>query len=208
MSERPGQRASGPSAALQEPPRSAALHGRLSDSRLRALADARAHCRLELRCDALARLGEAVACRSDARVRLELVFGRERGVILVDGAASVDVMPRCQRCVEPYALTLRARIRWALAHGDAEAERICRLHEDREPVLCDNGLNWQQAVEDELLLSLPTQSQHAAAHCDGHLRVTLGAPRAGAAARPAVMDNPFAVLKSEPFFNHAIHEKQ
>ena len=148
----------------------------ISERELAALADSGAPCRRELPVDALRRFGTAAARRPGGMLRARWTFARERQAIVADGEVIADVALRCQRCLEPYWTTLRATLRWSLARSDAEAKRCCQLYPEREPVLCAGGLDWAEAIEDELLLSLPTRSRHRSARCAGPVRITDGAP--------------------------------
>ncbi|MCU0935134.1 MAG: YceD family protein [Gammaproteobacteria bacterium] len=121
------------------------LEGRLPLARMRRLADLLAD-----------RGGEAA-------VRLE--FRQEgRGRSTVRGWVRAGLLLTCQRCLEPFELTLDLPVRLAVVHSDVEAERLA---EEEDPLLVDGdqALSLADVVEDELLLALPQVPAHPPPGC-------------------------------------------
>lgn len=105
--------------------------------------------------------------------------------LVLCGSAACAVVVRCQRCLEPFTLTLEAPIRLGvISHEGA----LAKLPDDYEPLICPAGqeLAMAQLIEDELLLVLPDYPHHADGMC-------------GATAVPAQQaggQRPFAALGS------------
>ena len=181
---------------------------------LQALVDSGAHCARALPVEALTRLAEATLRRPGAMLHARWTFHCEREAIVADGDIVAEVTLRCQRCLAPYPATLRASARWTLARDDAEAAKFVEAYPEREPVLCGAGLDWAEAAEDEMLLSLPTLSQHRSARCHGPLRLTDGALGAEAPAGNDALRASLATLKDRlassrrERSHHSRHEKR
>ncbi|RMD80264.1 MAG: hypothetical protein D6809_01660 [Gammaproteobacteria bacterium] len=108
----------------------------------------------------MARLAAAVEGGAEqAEVRLALA--EEQGVQVLAGEARVAVTLRCQRCLEPLALSLEAPFRLAVVPREgAPVPAGC------EPVVADpRRLPLLALLEDELLLRLPHIPRHAEGRC-------------------------------------------
>lgn len=99
------------------------------------------------------------------------------------GEANCIVTVRCQRCLEPFELTLQASLRLGVVRDEAAGQR---LPDDMEPLLCAQGQEVAVAelIEDELLLALPDYPRHADGQCQP----------ATVPAQPAAKRQPFAAL--------------
>lgn len=91
----------------------------------------------------------------EANLHLSAVDG---GRFVIGGAVTATVEVRCQRCLEPVALALRARVTAVVVRAEEEVEQLGR-HD--EPVIAPRGeLDVRAALEDELLLALPIVPRH------------------------------------------------
>ena len=109
------------------------------------------------------RLGESlVTTDGDAEVLLE--FGTdEQGRPMVQGNVATELMLRCQRCLEPMALSLDLPVRLALVQSEAQEQNLPPGFEalvvGKKPSLLAD------IVEDELLLGLPLVPMHGPQEC-------------------------------------------
>jgi uncharacterized protein len=124
------------------------------------------------------------------RVRGTVRFGRDAGHAVADVSLEGAVELRCQRCMRPMALVLRARTQVALLASEAEANTLAA---GIEAVLASDGrISLGELVEEEVLLSLPIVPRHDSA---GECEPLLEAPgRAGGPPTEAVTQRPFAQL--------------
>lgn len=65
----------------------------------------------------------------------------------------------CQRCLQPYALTLALQRRLRFARDEAQAEALDAEIED-DVLALSRSLDLRELVEDELLLGLPLVPRH------------------------------------------------
>ncbi|GAB4351460.1 MAG: 23S rRNA accumulation protein YceD [Immundisolibacter sp.] len=117
-----------------------------------------------------------------ARVTLagEMLPGRGPALI---GEVRCTVTLRCQRCLEPFELTLQAPVRLVAVHDEAAGQR---LPDDVAPLICaeEQEVAMAELIEDELLLALPDYPHHADGQCQP----------ATVPAQPTAKRQPFAVL--------------
>lgn len=101
------------------------------------------------------------------------------------GQASCTVTVRCQRCLEPFELTLRASVRLGVVRSEEAGQR---LPDDVAPLICTEGQEVAVAdvIEDELLLALPDYPYHADGQCQA----------ADVPAAPTAKRQPFAALRA------------
>jgi uncharacterized protein len=94
------------------------------------------------------------------RVRASLRFRQRRGGrLIVEMECEATLQLICQRCLEPLAHPLLARVETELL----ETESVeTRLPEECEPFFLDGGRFLPaQLIEDELIVSLPLVPRHA-----------------------------------------------
>lgn len=115
--------------------------------------------------------------------------------------AQTEVWRRCQRCLQPVALTLRLQRRLRFVDDEAQAAELDADSED-DVLAIDRALDLHALVEDELLLALPMVARHercaapaAAVVGDGAAATAVGETPAAAGAEAAdEAAHPFAVL--------------
>jgi len=140
----------------------------------------------------LARLAAEIGPQQgSAVVRLQFDVDTQRRH-LIDGDLEADLMIPCRRCLKPMAVSVASHFKLAVVSDDALAAAV---PSDYEPVLVDNEqLDLLEAIEDELILSLPQVVYHDEAECAvSREQLSSGEASIEEAARP---DNPFDVLKS------------
>lgn len=90
-----------------------------------------------------------------ASLRLKPTGG---GRAVMDGELTATVEMRCERCLEPVALSLRSDLAAIVVRAESE---VAQLGRDDEPVVAPGGeLDVFATMEDELLLALPIVSRH------------------------------------------------
>lgn len=152
------------------------------------LANAEFHASVTLPLAKCERLHAAVlTCADSAQVTLSAGRDQQRRAWL-QLEVHADVQLHCQRCLQPYRLTLRTSTRFA---PTADAER--EPPEDHELLLVEDGqVQLLELVEDELLLALPMVPKHAdLAQCQA---LGYRAPEPAPVVQPASKPNPFAAL--------------
>jgi uncharacterized protein len=91
--------------------------------------------------------------------QVDLSFGREDKVAVVEGRVEADLTLQCQCCLEALPWPVRSEVRLGLASSIDEANR---LPDEYEPLLVpDEGvLPVADIVQDELLLAIPSIPRH------------------------------------------------
>lgn len=120
-------------------------------------------------------------------VHIELAFARDAlGRRHMAGRAEVAVQAQCERCLNPVAALLEARIEALVVPGGArqDDEGLDSLEATGEP------MSLSDLVEDELLLAAPMYFKHPAGRCEAP-QGTPGEAAPEPVPRPA---KPFAVL--------------
>ncbi len=125
---------------------------------------------------------------AEGSVEVSLTFGvDEEKIRYLRGKAEVSVHMLCQRCLEPVAISLSAELNLGVVRDDEAAQMLPRRYDPL--VVSGDELEVQQAIEDELILTLP----QIATHRDCVVRTDYGDPDA----KPQGDDNkenPFSVL--------------
>jgi uncharacterized protein len=126
-------------------------------------------------------------------VNFELHFSRdEQRRARLDGTVSARLSLECQRCLGEMVLPVESRLRVVFVQGLDEAER---LPESLDPCLVEEeGVDFKELIEDELLLALPQVSLHDREVCQLPTESSSDgfAPEAESDAQEK--DNPFSVL--------------
>ncbi|WP_251976486.1 YceD family protein [Salinicola avicenniae] len=142
--------------------------------------------------DKLARLRDEIGeQQGDATVTLQFEVDAQRRH-LIDGELSATLFVPCRRCLQPMLVEVESRFQLGIVSDDALA---AHLPADYEPVLVNNEqLDLLEAVEDELILSLPQVVYHDEADCAvSREQLSSGDADFETASRP---DSPFDVLKA------------
>ncbi|QWD60524.1 DUF177 domain-containing protein [Polynucleobacter sp. MWH-UH35A] len=99
----------------------------------------------------------------------------------------------CLRCLQDCAVDLDEKRRFILVLTDAEADDYSIEDEEQEPLVVSQHFNLLEAIEDEVLLSLPLIPKHPDGFCEPHAS-TFGD---GADEDAEVeRENPFNILKN------------
>ena len=125
-----------------------------------------------------------VILNQEGEAAVELEFGKEGGVAIVEGKVQADLVLECQCCLEPFSWPVRSEVRLGIVSSIDEADRLA---EGLEPLLAepDERVAVVDIVQDELLLAIPQVPRHS--HCEP--------PDAeNADALTDSPDNPFAAL--------------
>lgn len=149
------------------------------------LADARAELEYSIPFEALQaqarelgqELGAGVSA-TDEPLRAELRFAREQGQAVATVKVRGAVRLQCQRCMQPFTLSLSLDSRVALLRSEQEADG---MPADLETVLAPEGrISAAALVGEEVLLALPIAPRHE--------QLSECAADAGLAATPADED--------------------
>ena len=96
---------------------------------------------------------------AEGEIDVSLSFGiDEEKIRYLKGTAEVLVRMLCQRCLEPVAITLQADLCLGIVRDDEAAQMLPRRYDPL--VVNDNALDVSQAIEDELILTLPLIATH------------------------------------------------
>lgn len=127
------------------------------------------------------RLRDAIL-NPDAAATIDLEFKREGRIAAITGRIDVDLVLRCQCCLEPLDWPVRGAVNLAVVRSIDEA---MLLSEEFEPLVVevDQAVALADIVQDELLLALPDVPRH---------EIPCRPPQPTVAAEAA--KNPFAVL--------------
>lgn len=106
-------------------------------------------------------------------------------------AASAEVWLCCQRCLQPYMLSLQVNNQIRFVASEAEAEALDAEIDD-DVLALSRSLDLQTLIEDELLLALPIVPKHEV--CPLALPTSAGEDELAAASTPE--DHPFAKLQA------------
>lgn len=111
--------------------------------------------------------------------------------VTVSGVATARVRLECQRCLGPKEVLLRAVFRLLAVDSVAEAEV---LNERNDPLIAPGGVfDLLTALEDELLLALPSVAMHESEEVCGQCSFHFGTPQVPDATPHH--QSPFAVLE-------------
>lgn len=138
-----------------------------------------------LQLDRLPRLASYLA-DTDGEIDVSLRFGvDEERLRFLSGTADVEVRMLCQRCLKPVDITLNAELNLGIVSSEEAAKNLPKRY---DPLLVeDNELDPAQAVEDELILTLPI----IPAHTDCEVQLEYGADEV---AEGEEKENPFSIL--------------
>ena len=96
---------------------------------------------------------------AEGEIKVSLSFGiDEEKIRHLHGTAEVSVRMLCQRCLEPVTIPLRAELHLGIVKDDEAAGMLPRRYDPL--VVIDNELDVNQAIEDELILTLPLIASH------------------------------------------------
>ncbi|MCW8884452.1 MAG: YceD family protein [Motiliproteus sp.] len=119
-------------------------------------------------------------------VNVSLTFGvDEERIRYLNGTAEASVQMLCQRCLEPVAIGIKAELNLGIVRDDEAAQMLPRRY---DPLVVDHELDVSEAIEEELILTLPL----IATHEDCEVKTDFRDPDA----KPEGDDkpNPFSVL--------------
>ena len=100
----------------------------------------------------------------------------------------------CQRCLRDCPVELSEVRRFALVVSEDEADAFPIEDDQQEPLVVSQHFDVLEAIEDEILLSLPLIPKHPQGVCEAHAS-TFGAD-ADASGVLETRENPFNILKS------------
>jgi len=122
----------------------------------------------------LQRLAEAVSELGEARAELSFYQDEQRR-FRVEGNIVAQVQLQCQRCLQDYPAELAASVNAAVVWNDDQARQ---LPGELDPWPAEESLDLGSAIEDELVLALPTMPVHLETECKGAARFTTEAVKA------------------------------
>ncbi len=106
----------------------------------------------------LSRIKDSLADASGT-VSFQLLFHRDRKIIVISGDVDSVLQLRCQRCMELMQWPVHGDVSLAVVSSMDEADRLPDAY---EPVLLtETKLPLKDIIEEELLLALPVIPQHA-----------------------------------------------
>jgi uncharacterized protein len=136
---------------------------------------------------------------------LHLRFGKdESGQAYVRGELSGELQLVCQRCMQPMAWQLDAKLCLAFVHSESQIEQLA---EQYEPFLIpEQAVKLLELVEDEVILRLPQAPRHEGASCKVSLQNAASGNETNYQSQPEPENsasqnaetkrpNPFAVLE-------------
>ncbi len=130
----------------------------------------------------------------EGNIEVSLSFGvDEEKIRYLNGKAEVSVQMLCQRCLKPVAIGLKAELNLGLVRDDEAAGMLPGRY---DPLIVTQELELNQAIEEELILTLPL----IATHQDCEVKTEYSDPDA----KPEGDDkpNPFSVLAQLKGNNH------
>ena len=96
----------------------------------------------------------------------------ESGQPLAKGTASVVVEVTCQRCLDPFEISLQADFSLQIIWSE---DQIGNVSPDHEPwIVVDRFADPIAMVEDEILLALPFVNYHKVGSCTGNAQKPVG----------------------------------
>jgi uncharacterized protein len=122
-------------------------------------------------------------------IQVVLHFAKdEQGLSIITGSLSADVMLECQRCLQPFTLSVQGDINLAIArHEDA----VIALPRYYDPLLLEEPeVELWPLIEQELMLSLPIVAKHP----EGECRLDTSYQAQDEQTEKQDKPNPFAVL--------------
>ncbi|MBV7388055.1 23S rRNA accumulation protein YceD [Pasteurellaceae bacterium TAE3-ERU1] len=137
----------------------------------------------------LARLASSVhRVLSDAQATITFDIDPQR-LVVIKGAAKVEVELICQRCGKPFQVALESEFQYSPVSNQDQADKLPEYYEPLE--INEFGeVDLLDVVEDELILALPLVPKHNLEHCE----VSVAEQVFGELPADAEKPNPFAVL--------------
>lgn len=130
-------------------------------------------------------------CSNEGTVEVALEFGMDlEHRRNVGGRLHAEVQMRCQRCLQPMAVTIDQEIHLGMVPNEAAAQSLPGHYEPL--VVTGEPVSLRELVEDELLLALPIAPAHPVGNC-----AASGAPvqqEDHEADQEAERTNPFSAL--------------
>lgn len=122
----------------------------------------------------------------EGSIEVSLSFGvDEEKIRYLNGKAEASVQMLCQRCLKPVAISLKAELNLGIVRDDEAASMLPGRY---DPLIVAKEIDIKQAIEEELILTLPL----IATHQDCSVKTEYRDPEA----KPEGDDkpNPFSVL--------------
>jgi uncharacterized protein len=121
------------------------------------LADKRGELHGEIPIKGLGRLAGLLA-DDDGVVAVDLIFGRDRHLPMIEGRLQTLLKLKCQNCLNAVEFAVNHAVKLGMV---TSIEQANRLPEDFEPLMVGEGkAPLTDIIEDELLLILPDYPKH------------------------------------------------
>lgn len=123
------------------------------------------------------------------------VYRDSQHLVVLEGQLKTTVQLVCQRCLEPVATAIDTDMRLWLLRDEAQADRLA---DDADYLVLDEEghVSLIDALEDELILSLPLVAMHEDCEPQVALQAGEGSAEEEAGAEAPRRENPFQVLAS------------
>ncbi|MEH6627685.1 MAG: YceD family protein [Motiliproteus sp.] len=94
----------------------------------------------------------------EGTIEVSLSFGiDEEKIRYLNGKAEASVQMLCQRCLKPVAIALKAELNLGLVRDDKAASMLPGRY---DPLIFTKELEVKEAIEEELILTLPLIAVH------------------------------------------------
>jgi uncharacterized protein len=154
------------------------------------LADKRGELKGHIPLSCFDRLAEIVLQDDTGSIAVDLIFGREGKLAVIDGKIEATLNLICQNCLQAMEWPVNHAIKLGIVSSIEEANR---LPEDCEPLLLeDEKILLKDIVEDELLLILPQFPKHRH-HCLGQ-DSSFNKTQSVINQKQSQRENPFSIL--------------
>lgn len=102
--------------------------------------------------------------QSEGDIQVSLRFGKdEQGLNTITGSLRADVKLECQRCLQPFDLSVEGDINLAIARYEDAVNNLPRHY---DPLLLEAPeIELWPLIEQELMLSLPIVAKHPEGEC-------------------------------------------
>ncbi len=128
-----------------------------------------------------------VCNKADRSLQLDMSFSKgDSGPAIMQGNISGSLMLVCQRCLEPMRHDVGLESRFYFSRPGLRCDGI----DDADVIVVEGELDLYALIEDEVLLSLPMITMHAAKECP------VAVLMAEKGETKLQKQNPFAVLKN------------
>lgn len=153
------------------------------------LADKRGELKGQLPLSCFDRLAE-ILLNGTGSVSVDLFFGREGKLAMIDGKIESVLDLVCQNCLQAVKWPIDNTIKLGIVSSIEEADR---LPENCEPLLLEEEkILLKDIIEDELLLLLPQFPKHE--HNCLYQDSSFNKPKSGTEHKQSQRDNPFSIL--------------